>query len=165
MLTERQKKQQKEATYRWHKKIYDDALTVECTCGCGTKIKSKDKYGRDRKYVSGHNNRKYDDSTEHKRAWNHRNREQRYQYKKAYIRRRKILLIELKGGECRECGIRYNGKNASIFDFHHKNPKEKEFNLSTNKIANISIDKCFEEIKKCDLLCSNCHRLLHTGGW
>ena len=165
MLTDKQKKQQKEATKRWHKKIYDDALMVKCACGCGSEVKSKDKYGRDKHYINGHNNRKYDDPTEYKRAWNHRNRKQRYQYKKSYHRQKKISLIGLKGGRCKECSIEYNGQNASMFDFHHINPSEKEFSLNLNTIQNIAFAKCLKEAEKCDLLCSNCHRLLHTGGW
>lgn len=30
---------------------------IECACGCGTKIRRYDKYGRERKFVTGHNNR------------------------------------------------------------------------------------------------------------
>lgn len=32
--------------------------TILCACGCGTIIKRYSKYGRERKYVLGHNNRK-----------------------------------------------------------------------------------------------------------
>lgn len=165
MTSDRKKVQLKEASLRWFKKVYDNASEVECACGCGTIIKSKDRYGRDKRYVSGHNNRKYDDPMEHKRAWSRRNRKKIYQYKKAYTRGKKISLIELKGNKCKECGVEHNGKNASMFDFHHIDPKEKKFNLGLNSLQNIAFSKCLEEVEKCELLCSNCHRLLHTGGW
>ncbi len=30
---------------------------IECVCGCGQKIKAKDRWGRSRRFVSGHNTR------------------------------------------------------------------------------------------------------------
>ena len=136
---------------------------IECACGCGTIIKSKDRYGRDKKFISGHNGRKYDDPTEYKRVWNHRNREQRYAYKKRYIHIKKALLIKSKGGKCMSCHVEYNDKNASMFDFHHRDPSLKVFNVGLKAIMDMSKDKIAEEVKKCDLLCSNCHRLLHSS--
>jgi len=40
------KKQIKERSF---KKIYDNAPMTTCGCGCGTMIKTKDKYGRNKK--------------------------------------------------------------------------------------------------------------------
>jgi hypothetical protein len=53
-------------------------------------------------------------------------------------------------------------------DFHHQDPEEKLFNLST-KMRAWNPDSCSEEMfqqvvleaAKCDILCSNCHRKLH----
>lgn len=58
----------KEIKKRYFKKVYDNAKFVECECGCGSIIKNKDKYGRNKRFISGHNNRKYSDPTEYKRA-------------------------------------------------------------------------------------------------
>lgn len=46
-----------------------------------------------------------------------------------FIKRSKLKLraIEYKGGKCECCG--YN-KNLSALEFHHINPKEKEFAVS-----------------------------------
>ena len=74
-------------------------------------------------------------------------------------RTRKIYYISLLGGKCCECGIELNDNNYSIFDFHHINPKEKEF--TWNKLRLLSDDKIMKELQKCKLLCSNCHRLEH----
>ena len=79
----------KEAKKRYFKKIYDAAEMVECACGCKKLIKNKDKYGRDKKFISGHNNRKYEDPTQHKREWNHRNRRQIYLKKVLSTKKRK----------------------------------------------------------------------------
>jgi hypothetical protein len=76
-----------------------------------------------------------------------------------------VQLITLKGEECCKCGIKYNGENATIFDLHHMNPLEKEMLLNIGTLQNIAFEKVLEELEKCELICSNCHRLLHTGGW
>lgn len=41
--------------------------------------------------------------------------------------------------------------------FHHRNPQEKLFGISAVNIKNKPWDEVANEIKKCDLLCSNCH--------
>ena len=46
-----------------------------------------------------------------------------------------------------------------MLDFHHIDPKQKEFNIGDfKKKSKISILK---EIEKCVPLCSNCHREFH----
>lgn len=67
---------QKEIKQRYFDKVYAEAPLVECACGCGEQIKSKDRYGRDKRFVSGHNGRKYEDPKE---------------YKRAYVKRKRIL--------------------------------------------------------------------------
>ena len=67
----------------------------------------------------------------------------------------KIVLLTLRGGCCSVCG--YN-KNVFALDFHHRNPEEKEFNLA--HISGIT-KAVLDEIEKCDILCSNCHREHH----
>ncbi len=42
-------------------------------------------------------------------------------------------------------------------DFHHINPKEKEFNLS--KVSTRKIEILIREINKCCILCCFCHRM------
>ena len=78
----------------------------------------------------------------------------------AVNRKRKKLkkdLVEYKGGKCENCG--YN-KCVAAMDFHHKDPKEKDFGLSCNGHT-YSWKKITKEADKCLLLCSNCHRELH----
>ena len=83
--------------------------------------------------------------------------------KRNYGQSHKRELILKKGGKCQLCGIAYNGKNASIFDFHHVNPEEKDFNISTRLRYNSYIpQELYLEIDKCILVCSNCHRQLHS---
>lgn len=69
----------------------------------------------------------------------------------------KQWAVEYKGGRCEKCG--YN-KCIVALDFHHLNPKEKDFNLS-NRNLNMDWDVIKEELDKCILVCSNCHREIH----
>jgi len=71
----------------------------------------------------------------------------------------KQKAINLLGGKCKLCG--YNKCNDAL-EFHHINPKEKEFMLS--KVWNSKTwEKLLPEIKKCVLLCANCHREVHNN--
>ena len=77
-------------------------------------------------------------------------------------KRRKDLkkaLVEYKGGRCEQCG--YN-KCVAAMDFHHKDPKEKEFGLSQKGLTK-SLEILKKEADKCLLLCANCHRETHDS--
>lgn len=75
------------------------------------------------------------------------------------IRRYKMKLkaVLYKGGKCCRCGW---DKHIFGFEFHHRNPDEKAFNLSS--CANKAWRTLKPELDKCDLLCSCCHRLEHA---
>jgi len=81
-----------------------------------------------------------------------------YYYQRGRGLKRKLHLINLRGGECEKCG--YN-KNISAFDFHHMDPKNKDFKLDIRNLGNHSMSKILKEFDKCILLCSNCHREEH----
>ncbi len=151
----------REVKQRYFERAYAKADLVECACGCRKKIKSTDNYARPVSYVNGHNGRKYDDPTQYKREWNHRNRPQRMEYKKLYHRKRKVKLVQLKGGKCEDCKVEYNGKNACIFHFHHRDQSQKEFALG-NQVVNKSWQRLIDELAKCDMLCANCHEMRHS---
>lgn len=71
-------------------------------------------------------------------------------------RRAKEIGVQKLGGKCKKCGI----DKTYLLDFHHRNPKEKEGELSDFS-KGYDLDKFFEELDKCDLLCANCHREFH----
>ena len=73
--------------------------------------------------------------------------------------RRKLDLIQKFGGKCSVCG--YN-KNSSALDFHHINPKEKLFALDLRSLSNRKQSVIDLEVKKCILVCRNCHSELHN---
>ena len=65
------------------------------------------------------------------------------------------IFIEKGGAKCIRCGIEHE---APIFDLHHRDPSAKLFSVGRG-VKNWEIVK--EEIKKCDLLCACCHRIVH----
>ena len=69
--------------------------------------------------------------------------------------RTKLKGIAYLGGHCQHCG--YN-RCMGALQFHHKDPKEKEFSISGRSL---SWDRIKAELDKCLLLCSNCHAEIH----
>ena len=98
---------------------------------------------------------------EEKKAWHVLNKAKKTEYRKTTRRVRKAALIEYKGGQCVDCGEKYDGNNSCIFDFHHL--RDKHFNISGNTLEK-SLLKLKREADKCTLMCSNCHRREHAEG-
>jgi 5-methylcytosine-specific restriction endonuclease McrA len=74
-------------------------------------------------------------------------------------RRIKQILVEEAGGCCAACG--YDRCPAAL-QFHHLNPAEKSFGLSSRGLSR-GIDRAREEARKCVLLCGNCHAEVEGG--
>ena len=72
-------------------------------------------------------------------------------------RKFKVKCVEYKGGKCVKCG--YN-KYFGALDFHHLDPKKKDFRLAAVKSHSFN-EKIKKELDKCILVCSNCHREIH----
>lgn len=70
-------------------------------------------------------------------------------------RRKKVMqdLRNLRGSACEKCG--YN-KCQQVLHFHHSNPNDKVASISS-VASNWSVKRLMEEVKKCQLLCANCH--------
>ncbi len=80
----------------------------------------------------------------------------------AVVRRRrrvKEILVEESGGRCRLCGY---DRCVAALEFHHLDPTAKEFGVAQNGMAR-SIERLRAEIRKCVLLCSNCHAEVEAG--
>jgi hypothetical protein len=58
--------------------------------------------------------------------------------------------------KCTQCGFFH----IAALDFHHEDPNTKEGNVH-DYISNGQFAKAYEEIKKCIVLCANCHRIHH----
>ena len=77
----------------------------------------------------------------------------------AHRRRAKATLVSEAGGCCSVCGYdRYLG----ALHFHHTDPDSKSFTLAALGITR-SLAAMRREIRKCVLLCANCHAEIEGG--
>ena len=76
-------------------------------------------------------------------------------------RREKVknMAVELFGRECHDCGL--STKHNSVYDFHHKDPNQKDFGIATYGHTR-SWERVKTELDKCVMLCANCHRIRHS---
>jgi len=72
-----------------------------------------------------------------------------YENKKDIVSKIKSQIKCQKCGECRDYTL----------DFHHLEPNEKEYTIA--KMGTYNIERVLNEIKKCVVLCANCHREFH----
>jgi len=72
-------------------------------------------------------------------------------WRKEFVNRYKEMV------GCEECGGRYKGY---VLDLHHIDPGQKSFTVSACNV-NRKHELIRQEIKKCEVLCANCHRELH----
>lgn len=56
---------------------------------------------------------------------------------------------------CERCGF----DNHKALQWHHKNPKDKTFNIAD--AIRYSRQDILDEIAKCELICANCHQIEH----
>ena len=87
-----------------------------------------------------------------------RNDNETRKHQKTILRRNmKLQAVKLLGGKCIRCG--YN-KCVDALEFHHKDPEVKEFKLGSGNT--LSWKEYKNEALKCMLLCSNCHKEIHS---
>jgi hypothetical protein len=72
--------------------------------------------------------------------------------------------VDYLGEKCKLCGYsRCNG----VLDFHHLDENKKSFTISDKTRgrggALVKFEELKDELDKCIILCSNCHKELHFG--
>jgi Zn finger protein HypA/HybF involved in hydrogenase expression len=72
----------------------------------------------------------------------------------------KDRIINAFDGRCGICG--YNKSTFSLH-LHHVDPSKKEFSFGAVRASCSSWDKLVVELRKCVLLCANCHGEVHEG--
>jgi hypothetical protein len=85
-----------------------------------------------------------------------------YKWNKKFYRQRniehKLLLLayikKAKNKPCADCGKKFP---YYVLDFDHVKGK-KSFNISSAVNMGVSLERLLEEIKKTEIVCSNCHR-------
>lgn len=78
--------------------------------------------------------------------------------KKLLVRKyQKVLNDYKKQNGCIKCGT----KDHRVLEFHHTS--DKEFSIGTARYNHFGIERVKKEIKKCVVICANCHRIIHYG--
>jgi hypothetical protein len=77
--------------------------------------------------------------------------------KKVYKKRKELYCTLFVSKCCQNCG----DTRFYVLEWHHRDPSQKEFALSQFLTGKVTWEQVLEEVKKCDVLCSNCHRELH----
>jgi hypothetical protein len=80
-------------------------------------------------------------------------KEKQREFDRIWKQKRTIRLRELKMAPCVDCGIQYP---PYIMEWDHL-PGKTKF-LEVSKMQQYKFERVLEEIAKCDLVCSNCHR-------
>ena len=62
------------------------------------------------------------------------------------------------GESCWKCGYNKGERGRKILEFHHVVPEQKKFGLTLRHIGQLRWETIEEEMRKCVLLCPNCHR-------
>ena len=77
-----------------------------------------------------------------------------------YVAATKVWIRNIKSSlKCKICGE----DHPSCLDFHHLDPNEKDGSISNMTTRSASKAKILDEVSKCIVLCSNCHRKFHDG--
>lgn len=58
---------------------------------------------------------------------------------------------------CMDCGETH----PACLQFHHRDPREKDFNIANATSWGWGITRILQEMQKCDILCANCHAKRH----
>ena len=72
--------------------------------------------------------------------------------------KRKQEIVDIMGNKCVLCGYH---KNITALELHHIIKEEKEFSICSQG-SFPKYDTLIPELKKCVLLCANCHREIHN---
>ncbi|OGL25111.1 hypothetical protein A3A68_02285 [Candidatus Saccharibacteria bacterium RIFCSPLOWO2_01_FULL_48_13] len=71
-------------------------------------------------------------------------------------RQRKWIADYKQRRQCAKCGV----SDFRVLDFHHNDSSGKDFNVADFRYK-AGFARLKEEIGKCQLLCANCHRIVH----
>lgn len=103
-----------------------------------------------------------EEQKEFQSTWYQKNKDKCRQKLKDRRKQKAILIMKLKEGKtCRYC----LESHPACLEFHHINPDEKHKDISIMLNSAFSDKAILEEVAKCELVCSNCHRKIHYKNW
>jgi hypothetical protein len=90
--------------------------------------------------------------------------EQQFEWKKIHARanERKAKVQDLITSYKIPCAI-CGEDHPAVLDFHHVDESAKSFSMNTATKNGTKFERIIEEIDKCVVLCSNCHRKHHNA--
>lgn len=95
---------------------------------------------------------------EYQRKWYKENKDLQIARNKARVAPKIQWIKDFKKDKsCIQCGQNH----PAVLDFHHRNPLDKDRSPYLMASRNVYLKRIIDEVAKCDILCSNCHRILH----
>lgn len=81
----------------------------------------------------------------------------------ARIAAKEFVYQYLLAHPCVSCGE----SNPVVLEFHHRDPNEKDMDITQFLSGGYSLKRIIAELEKCDVLCANCHRKVtaEERGW
>lgn len=144
--------------------LRSDRKAPQCRCKKCVSLKQKEYYQKNKEvirpkkkqYAKEHK----EERREYEKSWRKRPEsiKRRTKYSVRRLRKNKQKAVDYKGGKCARCGY---DRCMAAMEFHHIDPSKKEGELS--KLKHGPWIKFKKELDKCILLCSNCHRELHSS--
>jgi hypothetical protein len=126
----------------------------EC-CRCGKK-KTIHQFNKNRRRKDGLQSFCRDCERKRLRGYYKENKDKLRDYSRERKKKLREWLSELKAVLACPCGE----SHPACLDFHHRDPKEKEVGIA--KLIRAGGREAIErELKKCEVLCANCHRKAH----
>ena len=75
-------------------------------------------------------------------------------------KRTKQRIVDAMGAKCSECGY---SSCVDALELHHLEPSNKKFSFGGIRARPRSWKTIVEELKKCIMVCANCHREIEAG--
>lgn len=95
---------------------------------------------------------------EYNKGWYQRHKDRLLEKRRQHDEDLRMWLRRLKSKlRCEMCGENH----PACLQFHHREKEEKNFTISNAVLRGTSIKSLINEIKKCDVLCVNCHAKRH----
>lgn len=136
-----------------HQKIHDAKVKKFCNSGCASTFNNKRRPER-----AGKKPRFDKNNSLYQKKWYSKNKKlQQERNEKIEIRKKEFVLNLKKNSKCSMC----SEGHFAVLDFHHLNPSQKDRTISEMIKDSVSLEKIKLEIKKCIIVCANCHRKLH----
>jgi predicted transcriptional regulator len=92
---------------------------------------------------------------EQRRAKQEARKRRKVKHKQQLSLKWKTTAAAERNNTCQRCGLQ--SKILSVFDFHHLDPASKNRDFASIR----TWTQYREELQKCVMLCSNCHRIIH----